>query len=83
VLSFDIGQVSRVKKIKRCCWKEPRVFRGERRRHMRWPDKLGHPEQGSRRELMKMKKFLSEIKLNLKPKNYAVTLGCLLLLLVL
>jgi hypothetical protein len=51
-----------------------------RQRRMRWPDKLVHPEQESRRELMKMKKFLSEIKLNFRPKNYAVILGCLLLL---
>jgi hypothetical protein len=60
VLFFDIGQVSRVKMIGRCCWKELHAFREERRRRMRWPDRLGHLGQESRRKLTKMKMFPSE-----------------------
>jgi hypothetical protein len=60
VLSFGIRQVSRMKRIRSCCWKELHVFRGERRRHMRWLGKEVLPEQGSRRELMKTKRSLSE-----------------------
>jgi hypothetical protein len=61
VLFSDTGQVSRMKKIRSWCWKELHVFKGVRRRLMRWPGKVVYLEQGFRRKLMKRKMFLSEI----------------------
>jgi hypothetical protein len=69
VLSFGIGQVSRMKKIRSCCWKELRVFRVERWRRMRWLGKVVFPEQGSMRELMKTKRSLSENSSCVKDEN--------------
>jgi hypothetical protein len=66
VLFFGIGQVCRAKKTKSCCWKVLLVFREEQWLLMRWLGK-GFQELGSRKMLMKMRRFLSESRAKKPP----------------